>query len=60
MIFNDKELEPTKISPKNWLLRHSGHKKFNEVIKETHNNAPDLRVVFCEDCQEILIMGVVK
>ena len=57
---NDKEIQPQIISPKDWLLRHAEHRKINQVLRETTSNAPDLRVIFCANCQEIMVMGFVN
>lgn len=60
MIFNDQEITPAIISAKDWLLYHAEHKKVQQVIREDSGNAPDMRVVFCRDCEELLVMGLIQ
>ena len=56
MIFNDKETIPQVTSTSSWLLRHIGHSKIQKIVQEETHNAPDVRMIFCQDCKELLIV----
>ena len=58
--FNGAVINPQIITPKDWLLRHSGHKKVQQILKEKRGEMPDLRVIFCDDCKEIFIKEFIK
>ena len=58
--FNNQQIIPELTTTKSWLLRHAGHRKVNQVVKEENNSAPDMRVCFCCECKEIMIMGFIK
>jgi len=60
MIFNDHEITPQVISTKDFLLRHAAHKKEQQILKDLTGNGPDLRVLFCKDDEELLIMGYIN
>jgi hypothetical protein len=59
MELNDKQITPIITTTKDWLLRHAGHRKINQIMKEEHGQGPDIRAVFCADCQEICLLGLI-
>lgn len=60
MNFNGSEIIPETTTTKSWLLRHAGHRKMQEVMKEQNGLGPDVRAVFCVECKEIFIAGVIN
>ena len=58
--FNGAVINPQVTTPKEWLLRHAGHKKIQQILKALDGNAPDLRVVYCNTCKEIFIKEFIK
>ena len=60
MIFNNEIIEPQVTTTKQWLLRHAEHRKVQEVLKDQNGAGPDMRVIFCASCQELLVTGVIN
>jgi len=58
--FNNEIITPETTTTKSWLLRHAGHRKIQDIMKEQNGLGPDVRAVFCYDCKEIFIMGAIE